>query len=106
MGTIRVTVEMEVDGDAQEMSEPSEGAESMLYLLQYNGHARVVGEDDNWSVAYEMTGETGRLFAAAPALLEALRAMRDAFTSDGTDDQHNACLMADAAIAKAEERSE
>jgi hypothetical protein len=42
-----------------------------------------------------------RLIAAAPELLAALLEMRDAFTSDGTDIQHNACRMADAAIQKA-----
>lgn len=46
------------------------------------------------------------LFAAAPGLLDALYAMREAFTSDGTDGQHEACRMADAAIAKAEGRTE
>jgi hypothetical protein len=42
-----------------------------------------------------------RLIAAAPELLEALIKMRYTFTSDGTDDQHKACCMADAAIASA-----
>jgi hypothetical protein len=42
-----------------------------------------------------------RLIAAAPELLEALLKMRYTFTSDGTDDQHKACCMADAAIASA-----
>jgi hypothetical protein len=41
------------------------------------------------------------LIAAAPELLEALIKMRYTFTSDGTDDQHKACCMADAAIASA-----
>lgn len=50
-----------------------EDQEHWLYLLHYNGYTRVVGEDDNWSVAHEMTGDTGRLFAAAPALLSALK---------------------------------
>jgi hypothetical protein len=42
-----------------------------------------------------------RLIAACPDMLAALVAMREAFTSDGTDAQHNACRMADAAIQKA-----
>jgi hypothetical protein len=42
-----------------------------------------------------------RLIAAAPELLDALVAMREAFLSNGTDSQHSACRMADAAILKA-----
>ena len=45
--------------------------EPMLYLIFHGGYARVVGEDDNWSVAYQMAGDMGRLFAAARDLLEA-----------------------------------
>ena len=50
-----------------------EGEEHWLYLLSHGGYCRVVGEDDNWTTAHQLTGETGRLFAAAPALLSALR---------------------------------
>lgn len=42
-----------------------------------------------------------RLMAAAPELLAALQEMREQFTSDGTDGQHAASVMADAAIKKA-----
>jgi hypothetical protein len=70
-------------------------------LLRHNGYYQVVGEDDNWTVAHQMTGETGRLFACVQSLMEALIAMRHAFTSDGTGGQHKACRMADAAIRKA-----
>lgn len=55
--------------------------EPMLYLLIHGGYARVVGEDDNWTVAHEMTGETGRLFAAAPELLACLQSLRVVFAS-------------------------
>jgi hypothetical protein len=41
------------------------------------------------------------LIAAAPELLAALIAMRNEFTSNGCDGQHNACRIADAAIQKA-----
>lgn len=54
-----------------------EDDEYWLYLLTHNGYCRVVGEDDNWSVAHQMTGETGRLFAAAQELLAALRPFAD-----------------------------
>jgi hypothetical protein len=52
-----------------------EEEEHWLYLLNYNGYERVVGEDDKWTTAHQMTGETGRLFAAAPELLAACKAM-------------------------------
>lgn len=51
----------------------NEDGEYWLYLLHYNGCSRVVGEEDNWSVAHQMTGDTGRLFAAAPKMLAALK---------------------------------
>lgn len=52
-----------------------EPQEHWLYLLHYNGCCRVVGEDDNWTTAHQMTGDTGRLFAAAPELLRCLKAI-------------------------------
>lgn len=60
----------------QVATEVEESPEHWLYLLMHNGYVRVVGENDNWSVAHQMTGETGRLFAAAPQLLEALKQCR------------------------------
>lgn len=52
-----------------------EEPEYWLYLLSHNGCCRIVGEDDNWTTAHQLTGETGRLFAAAPSLLAALKAL-------------------------------
>ena len=54
-----------------------EEEEHWLYLLNHNGYCRVVGEGDNWTTAHQLTGETGRLFAAAPKLLAACKAMLD-----------------------------
>jgi hypothetical protein len=61
-------------------------------------------EDQQQEVAEIVSGVSAdrHLIAAAPELLDALVAMREAFTSNGTDSQHNACRMADAALAKAE----
>ena len=50
-----------------------EEEEHWLYLLSHGGYARVVGADDNWTTAHQLTGETGRLFAAAPEMLAGLR---------------------------------
>jgi hypothetical protein len=79
----------------------------MLYLQFYGGYARVVGENDNWSVAHQMAGETGRLFAAAPDLLAALKAVCKAW-DDREDDYFPGMTMAqdlaEEAIAKAEGR--
>jgi hypothetical protein len=35
----------------------NEHGEYWLYLLIHGGYARVVGEYDNWSVAYELKGD-------------------------------------------------
>lgn len=57
---------------------------------------------DGWTFTPPLdTASNARLIAAAPELLAALIELRTAFTSDGTDTQHNACRMADAAIKKA-----
>jgi hypothetical protein len=53
-----------------------EEPEHWLYLLNHGGYERVVGEGDNWSTAHQLTGETGRLFAAAPEMLTTLRDLR------------------------------
>lgn len=64
--------------------------------------ATVLGNDGNGRpLPPEEMAANARLIAAAPELLAALAAMREAFTSNGTDGQHNACRMADAAIEKA-----
>ena len=65
----------------------------------------VYAEDGGDLICYPVYTRNQRdnihLIAAAPELLEALVAMREAFTSNGTDSQHDACRMADAAILKA-----
>ena len=65
----------------------------------------VYAEDGGDLICYPVYTRNQRdnihLIAAAPDLLEALVAMREAFTSNGTDSQHDACRMADAAILKA-----
>jgi hypothetical protein len=64
--------------------------------------AKVLGNDDNGRrLPPDEMAANARLIACAPALLEALIAMRYAFTSDGTDGQHKACRMADEALANA-----
>jgi len=88
--------------------------ESMLYLLNYNGYWSVVGEDENWTVAYEMRGPTGRLFAGAPELLasmkDLLQQIRLITMSDSVGNRTLAEAMdlsrADAAIAKVERGGE
>jgi hypothetical protein len=63
--------------------------------------AKVLGNDGNGEpLPAEEMDANARLIAAAPDILAALIAMYDAFTSDGTDSQHNACRMADAAISQ------
>jgi hypothetical protein len=52
--------------------------EHWMYLIFQGGYARVVEEHDNWSVAHEMTGETGRLFAVAREMRDVLRVADDA----------------------------
>jgi hypothetical protein len=54
-------------------NEVEDWPEHWLYLLNHGGVARVVGEDDNWTTAHQLTGETGRLFATAPELLACLK---------------------------------
>lgn len=86
-----------------------EEEEYWLYLINHKGYCRVVGEDDNWDVAHQMTGETGRLFAAATDLLAALKACRKQlaeWVDEGSDDVNDfdAVKAADAAINKAEGR--
>lgn len=56
-------------------SRGEEAPEYWLYLLCHNGYSRIVGEDDNWTTAHQLTGEAGRLFAAAPSLLAALKSI-------------------------------
>jgi len=84
--------------------------EPMLYLIFHGGYARVVGEDDNWSVAYEMAGDTGRLFAAAPELLAACQAAIGAIqyllANDDNGPAENCIELLAGAINKAEGRAE
>ena len=92
-------------GGPQATDESEEDREHWLYLLHYNGYTRVVGEHDNWSVAHEMTGETGRLFAAAPELLAACKKVIAAFVGQKTfrpDLQADAINAVAAALAKIE----
>lgn len=87
-----------------------EEQEYWLYLISHNGYSRVVGEDDNWDVAHQMTGETGRLFAAAPELLARLKAMVSGMECecDKADPEHPLCdiCWSRRVIAKAEGRTE
>jgi hypothetical protein len=59
--------------DGQAADDHEGEREYWLYLVMHGGYCRVVGEGDNWTVAHQMTGDTGRLFSAAPALLDAAR---------------------------------
>ena len=81
--------------------------EHMLYLLFHGGYARVVGENDKWTVAHQMSGESGRLLAAAPALLESLKEMVMLRCLGGaTPDNDSATQRAVIAINKAEGRGD
>jgi hypothetical protein len=98
----------------------SEDEEPRLYLLLHGGYARVVGAEDNWDYAFEMTGEAGRLFAAAPELLSALKQCREALLALSEDPAfeddapefnkggvgYEACRVAIETINKAEGRGE
>ena len=77
-------------------------AENIVVAVAIRGRI----DDDPGVISMESYNANIRLIAAAPELLAALVAMRAEFTSNGTDGQHNACRMADAAIAKAEGRGE
>ena len=77
--------------------------EHMLYLLFHGGYARVVGENDNWTVAHQMAGESGRLLAAAPELLAALKRLVEYCNSHS---DYEAISHADDLIAKLEGRGE
>jgi hypothetical protein len=65
--------------DGQAADDHEGEREYWLYLVMHGGYCRVVGEGDNWSVAHQMTGETGRLFAAAQELLDACKMVDAAF---------------------------
>ena len=83
----------------------NEHGEYWLYLLINGGYARVVGEDDNWSVAYELTGDTGRLFGAAQEMLTTLRDLRREIRAGSILDSGNIEAWGkeiDAVLAKAE----
>jgi hypothetical protein len=93
--------------DRNEEREDEEEQEHWLYLLFHGGYCRVVGEDDKWSVAHQMTGETGRLFAAAPEMLTTLRDLRREMKAGSILDAGNIeawIRELDAVIAKAERR--
>lgn len=85
-----------------------EEQEYWLYLISHNGYSRVAGEDDNWDVAHQMTGETGRLFASASELLAALKELveYDDGSNDPGDLGYEILQRCKAAIAKAEGRAE
>lgn len=97
-------------GKPQATDESEEDTECWLYLFDHGGFSRVVGENDKWTTAHQMTGETGRLFAAAPDLLAALRLCCEClaeWVDSGSlyDDDLEAVKAARKAIAKAEGRS-
>lgn len=81
--------------------------DQMLYLMRHpNGYYRIVGEDDNWTVAHEMAGDVVRLFTAAPEMLAALKKWMERYSRD-TDRlafYSDAIAMTQAAINKAEGR--
>lgn len=85
--------------------------EPMLYLIhQSNGYVRI-GDENNWTVCHEVTGDSARLIAAAPSLLNALKVCRsrlaewvDSGSADDAD--FEAVKLADAAIASTEWRME
>jgi len=88
-------------------ADDDEEQEYWLHLLMHHGYCRVVGEDDHWTVAHQMTGETGRLFATAPAMLAILRDLRREMKAGSILDA--GCIEGwikelDAVIAKAERR--
>lgn len=84
--------------------EEQDDREYWLYLLNHGGYYRVVGEFDKWTVAHEMTGETGRLFATAPELLAACKKVIAAFGEKTfrPDLQADAINAVAAALAKIE----
>lgn len=85
-------------------NEVEDSPEHWLYLLNHGGVARVVGEDDNWTTAHQLTGETGRLFATAPELLAACKKVIAAFGENTfrPDLQADAIKAVAAALAKIE----
>jgi hypothetical protein len=95
------------DRQAAWQDESEEEPEHWLYLLNHGGFERVVGEADNWSTAHQLTGETGRLFAAAPEMLTTLRDLRREMKAGSILDAGNIetwIRELDAVIAKAERR--
>jgi hypothetical protein len=95
--------------DGQAADDHEGEREYWLYLVMHGGYCRVVGEGDNWTVAHQMTGDTGRLFSAAPALLEVCRRLlawqseEDPYSCDDwMEFATDLGAMAGQAIAKAE----
>jgi hypothetical protein len=81
--------------------------DNMMYLRLFNGYASVVGEDDHWDVAYELTGDTAMLFGAAQAMLTTLRDLRREIRAGSILDSGNIEAWGkeiDAVLAKAEGR--
>ena len=72
--------------DGQAADDHEGEREYWLYLFMLGGYCRVVGEDDNWTMAHQMTGETGRLFAAAAELLAALKKAVEVMRDNGIDE--------------------
>lgn len=78
--------------------------EPMLYLLQQpNGYWKI-GDEEHWTVCHEVAGDSARLIAAAPELLEQCKYLLENAEAAGWSE----FMLADAraAIAKAEGRAD
>jgi len=105
--TVVIPARLAEVGDRQDSDE--EEPEHWLYLRNWHGFTSVVSEGEKWSVAYEMTGKTGRLFAAAPSMLTTLRDLRREMKSGSILDAGNIeawIKELDTVIANAEGRDE